>query len=176
MLSNKTLAIIGCSLLAVLLYRSEQRMDAIESKLDSIIKTQDTVAYTKSDLECLTKNIYYEAGVEPIEGKFAVAHVTINRLKSNYWGNTLCQVVYAKAQFSWTLKKKLPKPNAQLWAESQRVAKDALDGYRISGLGKSLFYHANYIKTPNWADADQYITQIGQHIFYKKAKNSWLEI
>lgn len=176
MLSNRTLAIIGCSLLAVFIYRSEQRMDEIELKLDSIINTGETVAYTKHDLDCLTKNIYYEAGVEPIEGKFAVANVTLNRLKTGYWGNTVCKVVYAKAQFSWTLKKKLPTPNPDLWEESQRVARNSLNGYRVSGLGKSLFYHANYITTPNWAEDRHYITQIGQHLFYKKAKNSWLSI
>jgi len=176
MISNRALAIIGFGVLGFLLFRSEQRMDRIEEKLDDIIQTRETVAYTEKDVDCLTKNIYYEAGVEDRAGKYAVAHVTINRLKTGYWGKDICKVVYSKAQFSWTLNKKLPKPNKTLWAESRRVAEDSLNGHRVRGLHRSLFYHADYIKPPNWADTNERITQIGQHIFYNKARNSWLTL
>ena len=118
-MTNRTLAIIGCSLLAVLLLRQEFRMDMIEEKLDDVIQVKEHVKYTKNDVECLTRNIYYEAGVESRVGKFAVAHVTVNRLKTGYWGNSICKVVYAKKQFSWTLAQKLPRPNSKLWAESE---------------------------------------------------------
>jgi spore germination cell wall hydrolase CwlJ-like protein len=151
-------------------------MDRIDEKLDDIIQTRETVAYTEKDVDCLTKNIYYEAGVEDRAGKYAVAHVTINRLKTGYWGKDICKVVYSKAQFSWTLNKKLPKPNKTLWAESREIAKAVLNGHRVRGLNRSLFYHADYIKTPKWADANERITQIGQHIFYNKARNSWLTL
>ena len=172
MISNRTLVIIGCTLLAAVLYRQEQRMDQIEHKLDDIIDIKETVKYTKNDLECLTKNIYYEAGVEDHRGKFAVAHVTLNRLKAGYWGKSICQVVYAKSQFSWTLLKTLPKPNPKLWAESESIAKSTLAGYRVRGLKKSLYYHATYIKDPKWADKRYEAGQIGNHVFYDRAKNS----
>lgn len=171
-MNNRTLGIIGCGLLAVLLIRNEYRMDNIESKLDDIIQTSDTIKYTPADRECLIKNIYYEAGTENISGKYAVANITINRLKSGYWGNNICSVVYSKKQFSWTMNKKLVKPNPKLWALSREVAVNALNGARIRGLNKSLYYHADYIKTPNWADNNHYVTQIGQHKFYNRAKNS----
>lgn len=176
MSSNKTLAIIGFGVLGLLLFRNEQRMDRIEEKLDDIIHTRETVKYTEQDIDCLTKNIYYEAGVEDRAGKYAVAHVTVNRLKTGYWGNSICKVVYAKSQFSWTLNKKLPKPHKTLWAESREIAEAVLNGHRVRGLNRSLFYHADYIKTPKWADANERITQIGQHIFYTKARNSWLTL
>ena len=98
---NRILGIIAVVFLGVILLRAEMRMDQIEEKLDDIIQTTDRVKYTPKDVECLTKNIYYEAGVEDHRGKYAVAHVTVNRLKAGYWGKTICQVVYAKAQFSW---------------------------------------------------------------------------
>ena len=170
------LAIIGCSLLAILLIRQEVRMDILEEKIDDIIQVKEHIKYTKNDLDCLTKNIYYEAGVEDHRGKFAVAHVTINRLKTGYWGNSICKVVYAKSQFSWTLSKKLPRPNGQLWAESEEVARKVLAGHRVRGLARSLYYHAIYIKDPKWVDTKHEAGQIGNHVFYNKAKNSNIEI
>ena len=175
-MSNKTLAIIGCSLLTVLLVRQEIRMDMLEEKIDDIIQVREHIKYTHADVECLTKNIYYEAGVEDHRGKFAVGHVTINRLKTGHWGKSICAVVYAKAQFSWTLAKKLPRPNAKSWAESEEVARKILAGHRVRGLSKSLFYHAVYIKDPVWADTRHEAGQIGNHVFYNRAKNSNLYI
>lgn len=176
MISNRALAIIGCSLLAVLLVRQEARMDVIEEKIDDIIQVKEHINYTKNDLNCLTKNIYYEAGVESKTGKYAVANVTLNRLKTGYWGNTVCKVVYAKKQFSWTLAKKLPRPNNQLWAESEDVARKVLAGHRVRGLSKSLYYHATYIKDPKWVDPRHEAGQIGVHVFYNRAKGSTLEV
>lgn len=179
MISNRTLAVVGCSLLAVLLIRQELRMDLLEDKVDEIheiIKTSDHMKYTKSDLDCLTRNVYYEAGVEDERGKFAVAHVTVNRLKTGRWGNTVCKVVYAKSQFSWTAQKTLPPPNPGLWAKSEVIARKVLTGYRVSGLMHSLYYHAVYIPNPRWADPAKQAGQIGNHVFYNGAKGSTLEI
>lgn len=176
MISNRTLTIIGCALLVVLLVRQETRMDMLEEKLDDIIQIKERINYTKTDLDCLTKNIYYEAGVESNVGKFAVGHVTVNRLKTGYWGNSICKVVYAKKQFSWTMVKKLPRPNGELWAESEEVARKVLDGHRVRGLAKSLFYHATYIKDPHWVDLTHEAGQIGSHVFYNRAKGSTLGI
>lgn len=176
MISNRALIIIGCGLLVVLLFRQEVRMDMLEEKLDDIIQVNEKVKYTKNDVECLTKNIYYEAGVEDHRGKFAVGNVTINRLKTGYWGNSICKVVYAKSQFSWTLAKKLPRPNSKLWAESEEIARKVLAGHRVRGLTRSLYYHAIYIRDPKWVDTRHEAGQIGNHVFYNKAKNSNLEI
>ena len=176
MLSNRALAIIGCSLLAVILVRQEVRMDILEEKIDDVIQIKEHIRYTKNDLECLTKNIYYEAGGESKSGKFAVAHVTVNRLKTGHWGDSVCKVVYARKQFSWTLAQKLPRPDSQLWAESEDVARKVLAGHRVRGLTKSLYYHAIYIRDPNWADSKHEAGQIGNHVFYNQARGSTLTV
>lgn len=175
-MSNRVLIIIGCTLLSLFLVRQEVRMDMLDEKLDDIIQINEKIKYTKHDVECLTKNIYYEAGVESTVGKFAVAHVTVNRLKAGYWGNTICKVVYAKKQFSWTLAKKLPRPNSKLWAESEDVARKVLAGHRVRGLTRSLYYHAIYIRDPKWVDLKHEAGQIGNHVFYNRARGSNLEI
>lgn len=171
-MNNRTLTIIACVLLALFLVRSEMRMDRIEDKLDDIVQTKEMVKYTAADLDCLTKNIYYEAGVEDRIGKYAVAHVTLNRMKTGYWGKSVCKVVYARKQFSWTLQNKLPKPNKTLWQESRDIALDTLSGARVRGLNRSLYYHADYIRKPYWVDPATHVLTIGRHLFYNRAKDS----
>ena len=165
--------------LLLLVLRLEYKLDIIQSEvteLHQIVRSEKAVMYTSKDIDCLTRNIYYEAGVENEKGKYAVGHITMNRLKTGYWGTDICSVVYSKNQFSWTRLKKLPKPDQTKWNESLMIAYDVIKGYRVSGLEKSLFYHADYIQDPKWAHRDNKITQIGRHIFYTKARNSWLEI
>jgi len=98
-----------------------------------------------------------------------VAQVTLNRLKSGRWGNDICSVVYSKAQFSWTLKKKLEKPSGTAWADSQWIAHRVLHGDRVHPLKDAMYYHADYV-SPKWQDPVAKIQQVGQHIFYTKAK------
>ena len=150
----------------------DNRLDAVEG----LVNNRKMVDHTDKDIECLTRNIYYEAGTEKDIGKYAVAQVTINRVKSGYWGNTVCKVVHAPAQFSWTTLKRLPAPDPGLYRRCRSIARSALNGIGVQGLDRSLFYHTDYIKAPNWVDVRYRVGQIGSHIFYNRAKNSWLEL
>jgi spore germination cell wall hydrolase CwlJ-like protein len=143
-----------------------QDVDEIKSFLVQL--PRDTVKYTQADEECLAKNIYYEAGFEPENGKYAVAQVTLNRLRAGQWGNNICSVVYSKAQFSWTLKKNIHKPRGDAWIEARWVAHTVLaQNIRVRSLQDATYYHADYVK-PRWAKTVAKIQQVGQHIFYKK--------
>jgi len=135
-----------------------------------LVQVNDRINYTRKELECLAKNIFWEAGVEQDLGKYAVANVTINRLKTGAWGTDLCQVVYSHAQFSWTLTPRVwDNPPASGLQHSREIAVKVLNGIRVSALHNSLFYHASYVK-PQWVDPSKRIAQIGQHIFYTTAK------
>lgn len=177
--------IIGLAYFGYSEYRVSRMQDDVKSigrdvrdikgqveELTQVVNSGRKLVFSDADRKCLAMNIFYEAGVEDHIGKVAVAHVTLNRWKTKRWGDSICSVVYAKAQFSWTLdkKKRHATPKGKLWNESQKVAKEVLDGARVSTLNGSLFYHTDYIKTPKWADERHLIEQIGQHIFYTKAK------
>ena len=41
---------------------------------------------------CLAKNIYFEAGNQPLAGKLAVAHVVRNRVEDSQFPDTYCGV------------------------------------------------------------------------------------
>ena len=167
--------LLGVALVAILVFQQLEIATIHEDVQDIklyIIKTSERLHVTQRDEDCLAKNIYHEAGVESRFGKFAVAQVTLNRLKSGRWGQNICSVVYAKSQFSWTLyqKKRHETPRGPLWDQSRDVAHRVLrDGYRVAGLEDSTLYHAEYIREPVWVKSVVKIQQIGQHIFYKKA-------
>ena len=145
----------------------QKRVERVEQVV--LVKTRQQVAMSDKDLDCLAKNIYHEAGVEDRAGKIAVAQVTLNRLNEGRYGNSVCSVVYARSQFSWTLdkQKRFAKPKGQLWEESRRVALEFQRGTRVKGLEDSTHYHADYIRDPKWAKAKKVVKQIGQHIFYR---------
>lgn len=143
--------------------------------------SSDVVAVSARDvqkqLQCMAKNIYWEAASESFEGKVAVAQVTINRMESGLFPSTICGVVYQKntiydkvvCQFSWFCEAnnvtKAIQPKQ--YKESEEVAKMVmLEGMRLPGLKDALYYHADYVN-PKWNKPR--ITQIGRHIFYKQS-------
>jgi spore germination cell wall hydrolase CwlJ-like protein len=172
-----TLLILGFLLVTSLL------VTVTKSKFSSLranLQQQDVVGVTAADrtkqLECLTRNIYWEAAGEPFEGKVAVAQVTMNRVVSGKFGSGVCGVVYQKnvfyekvvCQFSWACETnhKIKPISPNKWAESEEVAKKVLlENFRLPGLTQAMYYHATYVN-PGWRL--QRVTQIGQHIFYKE--------
>jgi spore germination cell wall hydrolase CwlJ-like protein len=154
-------------------------LKVVDYKLNSYenLATVDVISLKDRErqLDCLTKNIYYEAASEPFEGKVAVAQVTLNRAESGKFPADICKVVYQKnvfydkviCQFSWFCEtKSLTKPiYAKHYKESEAVAKKVLlEGFRLDGIKDSLYYHAEYVN-PRWGK--ERTMQIGRHIFYK---------
>ena len=45
-------------------------------------------------LRCLTQAVYYEAAVEPLQGRRAVAQVILNRMRHPSYPNSVCGVIY----------------------------------------------------------------------------------
>ena len=131
-----------------------------------------SMAERERQLTCLAKNIYFEAAMEPFEGKVAVAQVTINRAESGRYPSDICDVVYQKnvvygrviCQFSWYCENGPTVRHNGAYKESMEVAKKVLlENFRLSSLKNAYFYHADYV-SPNWKLPK--ITQIGRHIFY----------
>jgi spore germination cell wall hydrolase CwlJ-like protein len=193
-LNQKYLAVAAAVFVTQIIYHqwtTDERLDIIEDAVvaiaddvqsikQAVVIEQDStvIKYSKQDFDCLARNIYYEAGIEDRLGKVAVAQVTLNRVKTGYWGKSICKVVYAPAQFSWTkVKRRAWMPNVgPAWEESLEVAAEVLDqGLRIRTLKTSLFYHADYVK-PYWKDDTKRVTKVGRHIFYTQAKGSTLKL
>lgn len=129
--------------------------------------SSEKITLSEADRRCLIRNVFYESGAEPYEGKIAVAQVTWNRVRSGAWGRSVCQVVHAPHQFSWT--RDAVKRNRPLTGQQIAAVRDAVDafisGKRVSKLDRSMHFHATYV-SPKWAADDARIKQIGGHVFY----------
>jgi spore germination cell wall hydrolase CwlJ-like protein len=152
----------------------QARLDSLRLAQNNMPPGYVTAAEQTRQLECLTRNIYWEAASEPFEGKVAVAQVTLNRMQSGKFADSVCGVVHQKnvfyervvCQFSWYCEgnhkvKAIHKP---MWRESEEVAKKVLlEGFRLPSLHKALYYHADYVN-PGWNHPK--LEKIGRHIFY----------
>lgn len=130
-----------------------------------------------ANLACLAENVYYEARGEPLAGQYAVAEVTMNRVASPLFPDTVCDVVHAKrfdpirkryvGAFSWTELDAPTRPSGEEWLRAQMVANAVYDNPDESPLvDGALFYHATRI-SPTWASAKTRIARIGRHLFYE---------
>ena len=159
---------------APILSTNEITLIDVENKITSI---------DVEESQCLALNIFFEAAVESTAGKLAVAHVTLNRVKSKNYPNSICEVVKEgihhsnglpkrdRCQFSWYCDGKgdIPK-KGRLWNESVDLAnyvverqndlRDITDG--------ATHYHATYIDAPRWTVQKKVMARIDQHIFYRK--------
>jgi spore germination cell wall hydrolase CwlJ-like protein len=136
-----------------------------------------SILYNTKDLKCMAQNIFFEAGTESMLGKIAVGQVTVNRVKIGHWGETVCEVVNFKDQFSWTNRDDLTiDTDSKNYKESLVAAKKVLqERKRLRILRSALFYHADYVQ-PKWVDKNQKVTTIEKHIFYNGAKGSSLSL
>lgn len=163
-----------CAVLWTVTWVSMDRLQDLRQQMAAMSDTGKTTAERMRELECLTRNIYWEAASEPFEGKVAVAQVTMNRVESGRFGAGVCGVVYQKnvvyekviCQFSWFCEgnhqvKAIHRPH---WRESEEVAKKVLlENFRLPSLHRALYYHADYVN-PGWNKPR--IEKIGRHIFY----------
>jgi spore germination cell wall hydrolase CwlJ-like protein len=173
--SSTLLKVLGlAAVLFAVLTVSNLKFDYLRQVNGNLPDSYVSAAQRTQELECLTKNIYWEAASEPFEGKVGVAQVTLNRVESGKFANSVCGVVYQKnvfyqkvvCQFSWYCEgnHKMKAVHGPLWDESEAVAKKVLlEGFRLPGLTQALFYHADYV-SPGWKLPR--IEKIGRHIFY----------
>lgn len=130
-----------------------------------INKAYQTVKATKSELLCLAKNIYFEARGEPIQGKIAVAQVTLNRVTHRTeFDASICSVVYARQQFSWTHERHR-EPRGDAWLEAQALAKAVVIGTAYLPKFSALYFHNQTVK-PTWSRTKELVARIGNHTFY----------
>ena len=166
----------------------KNRAEYVQAQIDynqfkSVEKTKELIT---KEIDCLAKNIYYEAKGEKFEGKLAVAQVTLNRTKSNDYPSSICDVVYQKelkkgkweCQFSWVCNNVKHPSEKYVWEESLYIARKALtmdfdDDSIHDKLAETnaTFFHSNKINPKKkskynvWNKVER-VAVIGKHIFY----------
>jgi spore germination cell wall hydrolase CwlJ-like protein len=110
----------------------------------------------------MLQNIYHEARGEGVIGMQAVASVTLNRAEQT--GKTICDVVYAPKQFSWTHQRH--KPMTGNISVVYAVTAQAMSGALPDVTGGATHYHTKKVK-PVWRKALDKVGTINNHIFYR---------
>ena len=147
----------------------------------------------QEQINCLALNIYHEAAVETNKGKLAVAFVTLNRMYSDRFPNSICGVVYDakysswwkenhdkevpllnRCQFSWFCDGKPDEVRSEKAFETiTRIATYAVLNYNYveDPTYGAMWYHAYYVK-PSWRYDFTKTATIGAHIFYRTKTNN----
>ena len=158
----------------------------------SISLSSNAVEHGDPEVLCLAENIYHEARGQDIDGRLAVAHVSINRMESKRFPDTLCGVIKQgytkpswkdgrpipiknKCQFSWYCDGRVDEilePDAwdSAWrvayfVYSHRVEKSITDSRWNDSVEGAMWYHNTQVD-PYWVASMQKVKQEGSHIFY----------
>lgn len=132
-------------------------------------------ARLKREVRCLALNVYFEARGEPLKGRYAVAAVTLNRVASPDFPNTICQVVLQgmeygrdRCQFSWVCDGRSDHPSdAKAWRSARNVALNTLFRKPPDPTKGALYFHATRVR-PAWSRVMVRVVRIGRHIYYRQ--------
>jgi len=160
----------------------QQKLQPIETTVSKIIIKQKLP--DPEEVFCLAQNIYHEARGEDLSGQVAVAHVTMNRVSSRKFPNTVCEVVYQARYSKWWMErgKKVPiRHKCQFswycdgksdgigdWDSFDNIAivsREIILGIHEDNTNGAVYYHADYVK-PNWSNAMTISAVYDNHIFY----------
>ena len=145
--------------------------------------------FKNNEITCLAKNMYFEARSEGIAGVVATTQVVYNRVNSEEYPDTICEVIEQAKISQWWLKEKgIVKPiknkcqfswfcdgysdepkDDKTYSELFELAEQFINGEHegmIDITGGALWYHADYVH-PRWANHLEVTTKVGRHIFYK---------
>lgn len=144
----------------------------ISANASDVLNIEPEAFKLDRQMACLTRNIYYEARGEDTLGMVAVGLVTLQRVASPHYPNTICEVVHQPKMFSWTIMEDLPKTRRSIfYGRCLSAAKSSLLAHTIKldiVLKGADHYHNVNVK-PYWVDSmSAYITTIGNHKFYKR--------
>lgn len=151
----------------------------------------DTSKVDPAEAYCLAENIYHESKSEDIQGQFAVASVTLNRVNDPRYPKTVCGVISqsstpkankkAVCAFSWYCEnnkrgKEIPVKNKDGTINQQVidqfqvasiVAITVLSGTVEDNTRGATHFHNPSVSSPQWKYVYRKTASMGNHDFYK---------
>lgn len=123
------------------------------------------------EVHTLALNMYHEArgdGGTVLEQRLSmqmVGEVTLNRVESVDYPDTICGVVYQPNQFHWVGRASTPSELDQ-WEIAVEIAEDLLNGEAdLVNNGATHFFNPDR-GTPGWARSFDFVGNFGSHAFY----------
>ncbi len=142
---------------------------------------KNSIIPKNKEIELIAKTIWGEGRGESYEGKVAIGNVIVNRYnisqrtkKSDWWGNTIEQIILHPYQFSChnhndPNKSKIAKLTTAdyQYRESLKIARGILSGTIKDNTFGATHYFAYKVVRPRWASSMKKTKRIGNHDFYK---------
>jgi N-acetylmuramoyl-L-alanine amidase len=94
-------------------------VDMTRERVGGVVTAIATPVVDLKELQCLARNIFFEAASEPEEGKVAVGLVTLNRAGDSRFGRTICGVVDQKMTRSYSQDVVVEKRS--LWTTNREI-------------------------------------------------------
>jgi spore germination cell wall hydrolase CwlJ-like protein len=124
---------------------------------------------TAAAATCLAMNVYFEGRSESYDGQKLIAEVTMERVYTDGFPKTVCDVVWEDGAFSWTQDGKSDRPkDIDAWLTAQIIANETLL-YGCELCSGATYYHSRDV-LPYWADDMVMVGMYGNHVFYKGCK------
>lgn len=128
------------------------------------------------DLICMARNVYHEARGEILEGQLAVAFLTLNRVESPRFPDTVCDVVTEDrgpkpwdCQFSWWCDGKSDVPTDQdAYETAIMISLAAMTNAATNPVPGATHHYAENKTTPSWSYHLAEIAVIGDHRFMQE--------
>jgi spore germination cell wall hydrolase CwlJ-like protein len=123
-------------------------------------------------ITCLARSIYWEAKGQEVEQMEAVANVVMNRLQTDDFPRSVCDVVKqgsetGRCQFSWWCDGRPDAVQEEVpYTKAKEVARRALNGQLKDHTKGALFFHDRNV-SPSWAATFKRTHQAGDFYFYK---------
>lgn len=154
-----------------------------------------------NDLDCLATNAYFEANTQSLAGQIAIVLVVLNRVKSEKYPNTICEVVLeGPVRESWkTRKDKTLTDDERIFypvknrcqfswycdGKAEVVPQADFEVFEIARMIAFKVYYANSrwdftdgathyhadYVKPAWASSKTKTITVGNHIFYRWEKS-----
>lgn len=162
--------------MALVLSQAAQPFAANEMQMEEPAKCRFDRLKELSEVDLLACFIWGEARGEKVEGKLAVVHVVLNRVKArSYYGETIQDVILKPGHFKCfkendpNLAQILNLPSGDReFALCKAIAELATRGHLKNDPtgGATHFHRVN--ATQAWAPKLTYLRQIGNHVFYRE--------
>jgi len=119
----------------------------------------------RPDIMCMALNIYHEARGSSLEDRIATGLVVLNRMESENFPDTVCDVVWERSQFSWTNDGRSDIPhNLEAYEAALLLASFIISGAYPDFTYGATHYHTAEIR-PYWSDGSLAKVRIGAHVY-----------
>ena len=137
----------------------------------SILKADEQNHY------CLVEAIYFEGRSESRTGQLAIANVILERVRQDYYPDTICEVVHEwkgyprlnTCSFSYFCDgKKEIMYEKQAHTIAADIATLAIEGAVVENVWRATHYHTRHIN-PYWVEDMFLVGTVGAHLFYERS-------